>query len=49
LGNQVVISSYKNTCSCLVKKTARERIVFIDNLNKKLEYKKKKHRLSTKP
>lgn len=44
-----VISPHKDTCSTLVKKTAKERIVFMDNLNKKLGYKTKKHRLSTKP
>lgn len=38
-----VISPYKKTCSTLLKKTAKEKIVFIDNLKQKLEY-KKKHR-----
>ena len=39
-----VISPYKKTCSNLLKKTAKEKIIFIDNLSKKLGYKKKKHR-----
>ena len=38
-----VMSPYVKTCSVLLKKTARERIVFMDNLKKKLEY-KGKHR-----
>lgn len=37
----VVISPYKQTCSTLLKKTARERIVFMDNLEHKLAYKRK--------
>jgi len=36
-----VISPYVKTCSVLLKKTAKERIVFMDNLRKKLEYKRK--------
>jgi len=36
-----VISPYQKTCSTLLKKTAKEKIVFMDNLKKKLEYKKK--------
>jgi uncharacterized LabA/DUF88 family protein len=36
-----VISPYKKTCSSLLKKTAKEKIVFMDNLRAKLEYKKK--------
>ena len=39
-----VISPYIKTCSVLLKKTAKEKIIFMDNLRKKLEYKKKKHR-----
>jgi len=42
-----VISPYIKTCSVLLKKTAKERIVFMENLQKKLEYKyknKEKHR-----
>ena len=35
-----VISPYKKTCSILLKKTAKEKIVFMDNLRQKLEYKK---------
>ncbi|MBI3231643.1 MAG: NYN domain-containing protein [Candidatus Doudnabacteria bacterium] len=38
---QTVISPHFKTCSILLKRTAKERIVFIDNLRKKLEYKKK--------
>jgi len=38
-----VMSPYIKTCSALLKKTAREKIVFMNNLRKKLEY-KEKHR-----
>ena len=38
-----VMSPYVKTCSVLLKKTAKERIVFMNNLTKKLEY-KGKHR-----
>ncbi len=38
-----VISPYTKTCSTLLKKTAKEKIIFMDNLKQKLEY-KKKHR-----
>ena len=41
---KLVMSPYVKTCSALLKKTAKEKIVFMDNLRKKLEYKKKKHR-----
>lgn len=44
-----VMSPYVKTCSVLLKKSAKEKIVFMDNLRKKLEFKKKKHRLRTKP
>lgn len=37
---EYVISPYKATCSSLLKKSANEKIVFIDNLQKKLEYRK---------
>ena len=37
-----VMSPYVKTCSSLLKKTARERIVFMDNLREKLEYKSKR-------
>ncbi|MBU1017361.1 NYN domain-containing protein [Patescibacteria group bacterium] len=40
---EIVISPYKKTCSSLLKKTAKEKIVFMGNLRKKLEY-KEKHR-----
>jgi len=35
---RMVISPYYKTCSTLLKQSARERIVFIDNLRRKLEY-----------
>lgn len=38
-----VMSPYFKTCSVLLKKTAKEKIVFMSNLKKKLEY-KEKHR-----
>lgn len=44
-----VMSPYVKTCSVLLKKSAKEKIVFMDNLREKLEFKKKKHRLRTKP
>ena len=44
-----VMSPYVKTCSILLKKAAKEKIVFMDNLKKKLGYKMKKHRSSTKP
>lgn len=44
----MVISPYVKTCSILLKKSAKEKIVFINNLRKKLEY-MKKHRVRTKP
>jgi uncharacterized LabA/DUF88 family protein len=37
---EYVISPYKETCSSLLKKSAKEKIVFINNLQKKFEYKK---------
>ncbi len=36
-----VMSSYVKTCSVLLRKAARERIIFMNNLRKKLEYKRK--------
>ena len=36
-----VISPYHKTCSVLLRKSAREKIIFIDNLQNKLGYKKK--------
>lgn len=36
---KVVMSPYIKTCSVLLKKSAKEKIVFMDNLRKKLEYK----------
>jgi len=38
---ELVISPYVKTCSSLLKKTAKEKIVFMHNLRKKLGYKKK--------
>lgn len=38
---EVVISPCYGNCSILLKKSAKEKIVFIDNLKKKLEYIKK--------
>jgi uncharacterized LabA/DUF88 family protein len=37
---KLVISPYKQTCSALLKKSAKEKIIFMDNLRKKLEYRK---------
>ena len=37
---RVIISPYTKTCSVLLKKSAKEKIVFMDNLRQKLEYKK---------
>lgn len=34
-----VMSPYVKTCSALLKKSAKEKIIFMDNLRKKLEYK----------
>lgn len=34
-----VISPYRKTCSVLLKKSAKDKIVFMENLKKKLEYK----------
>lgn len=41
-----VMSPYVKTCSSLLRRAAKEKIVFMDNLRKKLEYdpKMKKHR-----
>lgn len=36
---KAVISPYVKTCSTLLKKSSKERIVFMDNLRSKLEYK----------
>ena len=36
-----VISPYYKTCSTLLKSTAKEKLVFVNNLQKKLEYIKK--------
>jgi uncharacterized LabA/DUF88 family protein len=44
---RMVMSPYYKTCSSLLKKVAKEKIVFMSNLKDKLEY--KKHRLRTEP
>lgn len=36
-----VISPYVDTCSVLLRKSAKEKIIFMDNLQDKLEYKRK--------
>jgi len=36
---KAVISPYINTCSSLLRNSAKEKIIFINNLRKKLEYK----------
>ncbi len=36
---RLVMSPYNKTCSSLLKKSAKEKIVFMDNLREKLEYK----------
>lgn len=41
---RIVISPYTKTCSALLKKSAKEKIIFMDNLKEKFEYKMKKHR-----
>ncbi|MBI5411986.1 NYN domain-containing protein [Candidatus Peregrinibacteria bacterium] len=46
---KIVISPYIKTCSTLLKNSAKEHIVFMDNLRQKLEYQTKKHRRRTKP
>lgn len=38
---KMVISPYTKTCSSLLKNSAKEKIVFTDNLRGKLEYKRK--------
>lgn len=38
---KVVISPYLKTCSVLLKQSAKEKLVFMDNLRNKLEYKRK--------
>ncbi len=41
---KVVMSPYLHTCSTLLKKSARERIVYMDNLRNKLEYNRTKRK-----
>jgi len=38
---RIVMSPYYKSCSTLIKKTARGKLVFLNNLSKKLEYKRK--------
>ena len=38
---EVVLSPHIRTCSVLLKQTAKEKIYFMDNLRRKLEYKRK--------
>ena len=38
---RIVMSPYVKTCSVLLKKSAKEKIIFMDNLRHKLEYKRK--------
>lgn len=45
---KTVLSPYKKHCSLLLKQSAKEKIVFMDNLESKLAHKKRKHRLKTK-
>lgn len=44
-----VLSPCYKYCSVLLQKAAKEKIVYLDNLRKKLEYKNEKHRLRTEP
>jgi len=39
-----VLSPHRRYCSILLKKSAKEKIYYMDNLKKKLSYEKKKHR-----
>ncbi len=41
---QLVMSPHVKTCSILLKQSAKEKIIFMNNLRQKLEYKAKKHR-----
>ena len=38
---EIVMSPYVKTCSSLLKNSAKEKIIFMDNLRGKLEYKRK--------
>ena len=38
---KAVMSPYVKTCSMLLKRSAKEKIIFMDNLMRKLEYKRK--------
>ena len=39
---KIILSPHYKTCSILLKKAAKEKIVFMDNLQKKLSYQKRK-------
>lgn len=41
---QFVMSPHVKTCSILLKQSAKEKIIFMNNLRQKLEYTAKKHR-----
>jgi uncharacterized LabA/DUF88 family protein len=45
---KLVMSPYYKTSSSLLRRVAKEKIVFMDNLRQRLEY-NKKHRLRTEP
>jgi len=38
---KTVLSPNKNKCSSLLRKSGRERMIYLDNLKEKLEYKRK--------
>lgn len=46
---EVVLSPERETCSGLLKQSAKEKIQFMTDLHHKLEYTKEKHRLRTEP
>lgn len=46
---KIVLSPDKKYCSSLLMHTAKEKIQFMNELKKKLEYKKEMHRLRTEP
>ncbi|MFA6171626.1 MAG: NYN domain-containing protein [Patescibacteria group bacterium] len=46
---EIVISPNQGKCSVLLRKSAKEKIVFMNNLESKFSYIKKKHRLRTEP
>ncbi len=46
---KIVLSPDIENCSSLLKQTAKDKMQFMNNLRNKLEYKKKKHHVRTKP